>query len=186
MAKPEVGKRYRVYAWGPGGLPGAPSARQTLLGTFAVIEVRGDRAIASHPERWDCLVNATSPVTRRNPVRYTICPDDLELEDETETTVRRFENTSSGHYKFWEIDCPTSISTLTVRWGKIGTSGTVGRKAYASMARRDKEAEAVIRRKLASGYREILSVTSKPKKKLSKKEHSKVITRLLGNNNSLI
>ena len=66
------------------------------------------------------------------------------------STARRFELVEGTSSKFWEVQ--TEEQALTVRFGKIGTAGTVQTKSFASAAECAKEAEKLAREKTKKGY----------------------------------
>ena len=68
-------------------------------------------------------------------------------------TTRRFEYTAGTSFKFWEIS--TSGHDITVRYGRIGTSGQSQTKACISEAAAEQQAHKQIAAKLAKGYREL-------------------------------
>ena len=57
--------------------------------------------------------------------------------------------------KFWEVT--VDGSTVTVRYGKIGTNGQTSVKELASAAEADAQAAKVIGEKTKKGYTEIVS-----------------------------
>lgn len=66
--------------------------------------------------------------------------------------VRRFENTTDGASKFWEVS--VSASSLTTRWGKIGSDGQTKTKTFATAEKAQVEADKLIQEKVAGGYSE--------------------------------
>jgi len=66
--------------------------------------------------------------------------------------VRKFEFVEGGSSKFWEIavDGPRT----TVRFGRIGTAGQSLTKEFGSPPDASRDAERLIREKLAKGYKE--------------------------------
>ena len=68
-------------------------------------------------------------------------------------TARRFEFVEGTSSKFWEIS--TNGNDLTVRYGRIGTSGQSQTKACISESAAEQQAHKQIAAKLAKGYREL-------------------------------
>lgn len=66
---------------------------------------------------------------------------------------RRFEYTDDSSNKFWEIE--TNGKEVTVRWGRIGTTGQAQVKAFGDGQAATKHAEKLIGQKLAKGYVDI-------------------------------
>jgi len=66
--------------------------------------------------------------------------------------VRCFEFVEGGSRKFWHV--AVDGSELVVSFGRIGTQGQVKRKPFAAADGARREAERLIREKLAKGYRE--------------------------------
>ncbi len=66
---------------------------------------------------------------------------------------RRLECTEEGSSKFWEITVLGSHHTVT--FGRVGTSGQSKVKVFESAASADKDAESLIRSKIAKGYKEV-------------------------------
>lgn len=66
---------------------------------------------------------------------------------------RRFEFVQGSSDKFWEIDIDGS--SVTVRFGRNGTSGQASVKRFADAAKAEKHAEKMIGEKLGKGYVEI-------------------------------
>ena len=64
--------------------------------------------------------------------------------------LRLFENTTDGASKFWEVG--VSGSSLTTRWGKIGTAGSSKTKTFATAEKAQAEADKLIQEKTAGGY----------------------------------
>jgi predicted DNA-binding WGR domain protein len=67
--------------------------------------------------------------------------------------MRRFEMREGGSSKFWEIE--VEGRELTVKFGKIGTTGQTKTKKFDKPAAAEKEAESLVREKLGKGYVEI-------------------------------
>jgi DNA ligase-1 len=63
---------------------------------------------------------------------------------------RMFENTSGGASKFWEVS--VSGSSLTTRWGKIGSDGQTKTKTFATAEKAQSEADKLVGEKTAGGY----------------------------------
>jgi predicted DNA-binding WGR domain protein len=68
-------------------------------------------------------------------------------------TVLCFEFNQGGSRKFWHVR--VDDAELVVAYGRIGTDGQVKRKAFASPDGARREAERLVREKLAKGYQEI-------------------------------
>ena len=68
-------------------------------------------------------------------------------------TTRRLEYIAGTSCKFWEVS--TSGHDITVRYGRIGTSGQSQTKACLSPAAAEQQAHKQIAAKLAKGYREL-------------------------------
>ena len=67
--------------------------------------------------------------------------------------MRRFEFSQGSSHKFWEI--VLRGSSLTTRWGKIGTMGQSQTKSFASEAAATKGFDKLIEEKQKKGYREV-------------------------------
>jgi predicted DNA-binding WGR domain protein len=67
-------------------------------------------------------------------------------------TKRRFEYVEGSSDKFWEIEIDGS--SVTVRFGRNGTSGQSSVKNFADVAKAEKHAESMIAEKLKKGYTE--------------------------------
>jgi predicted DNA-binding WGR domain protein len=70
----------------------------------------------------------------------------------TRYTLRRFAFSQGSSHKFWEI--VLRESSLTTRWGKIGTTGQSQTKSFASEAEATKAFDRLIEEKQKKGYRE--------------------------------
>ena len=66
---------------------------------------------------------------------------------------RRFELSDDKSNKFWEI--AAEGSSLTVRFGRIGTTGQVKTKDHGSTAAATAEVEKLVREKTKKGYVEV-------------------------------
>lgn len=66
---------------------------------------------------------------------------------------RRFEYVEGNSCKFWE--CLISGSTVTVRYGRIGTAGQSQTKTLDSVAAANRHAAKLVNQKLGKGYREV-------------------------------
>ncbi len=67
--------------------------------------------------------------------------------------TRHFEFVAGSSAKFWEINVSTSPTvTVTVRYGRIGTSGQFQTTAFASQEAAQKHADRLIEQKLKKGY----------------------------------
>lgn len=64
--------------------------------------------------------------------------------------TRRFEFVGGNSAKFWEVS--ESGSDVTVRFGRLGTSGQQQTKTLANPAAARKHAEALIASKIRKGY----------------------------------
>ena len=64
--------------------------------------------------------------------------------------MRRFELVEDGSRKFWEVD--VEGSTVTVRFGRLGTDGQKKAKAHDSPAAAQKDADKLIAEKTKKGY----------------------------------
>ena len=67
--------------------------------------------------------------------------------------MRRFELTEGSSSKFWEV--VADGENLTVRFGRIGTSGQTKTKSFASAAAAEKERDKLIKEKTGKGYAEV-------------------------------
>lgn len=68
------------------------------------------------------------------------------------SAVRRFTSTAGGSSKFWEA--AVEGSSLTVKFGKLGTAGQTKTKAFASPAAATAEMDKLVKEKLGKGYAE--------------------------------
>ncbi len=67
--------------------------------------------------------------------------------------TRHFEFVSGSSAKFWEISVHSTPSvSVTVRYGRIGTSGQSQTTAFASREAAQKHADRLIAQKLKKGY----------------------------------
>jgi DNA ligase-1 len=64
--------------------------------------------------------------------------------------ARLFENTEGGASKFWEVS--VSGSSMTTRWGKIGSAGQTKTKTFATAEKAQAEADKLVSEKQAGGY----------------------------------
>ncbi|MGC4119852.1 MAG: WGR domain-containing protein [Myxococcales bacterium] len=67
--------------------------------------------------------------------------------------MRRFEFTEGSSSKFWEVE--VAGSSLTVRFGKLGTNGQTKVKELATAQEAASEADSLIREKTGKGYVEV-------------------------------
>ncbi len=67
--------------------------------------------------------------------------------------MRRFELVEDGSRKFWEV--AVEGSTVTVRFGRLGTDGQTKDKAHGSPAAAQKEADKLVAEKTKKGYVEV-------------------------------
>ena len=70
--------------------------------------------------------------------------------------TRRFEFVGGNSAKFWEIDCQGK--DVTVRYGRLGTTGQVQTKSFATPDAADGHAQKLIRQKQGKGYVECAAV----------------------------
>jgi DNA ligase-1 len=66
--------------------------------------------------------------------------------------TRRFELSEGGAHKFWEV--AVRGAEVTVRYGRLGTAGQTGVKAFPDEAAAQKHAEKLIAEKTRKGYAE--------------------------------
>ena len=85
----------------------------------------------------------------------------------------RLECRDAQHDKFWEAS--VSGSTLTVRFGRIGTDGQIKAKKLASADAAKNELEKLIREKLGKGYVSKGAKRGAPKKAAPKKAAPKKV-----------
>lgn len=97
--------------------------------------------------------------------------------------LRKFECKTYGHNKVWSIDYDgrTDYSTVYIRWGKIGGSLQYTEKEMSRSA-----IEKLIREKLDKGYKEVGTAVVHTKPVPEAKADTKKMSKLLGNNHSLI
>ena len=69
---------------------------------------------------------------------------------------RRFEFVGGTSAKFWEIS--VAAATVTVCFGRIGTTGQVQTKRFAKNETATAHASKLINQKLAKGYQEVAGV----------------------------
>jgi DNA ligase-1 len=69
------------------------------------------------------------------------------------TPRRRFEYSEGSSNKFWEISA--AGPEVTVRFGRIGTTGQVQSKSFPDTAAAVRHAEKLVQQKLGKGYREV-------------------------------
>ena len=67
--------------------------------------------------------------------------------------TRRFELTDGSSSKFWEIS--VNDKEMTVRYGRIGSSGQSSVKSFADAATATRQADKLISEKLGKGYRQV-------------------------------
>ncbi len=72
--------------------------------------------------------------------------------DARKGAARRFELVEGSASKFWEV--ARDGCSVTVRFGRIGSSGQSQTKDFASEELADRHAARLIEEKLAKGYRE--------------------------------
>lgn len=81
--------------------------------------------------------------------------------------MARYELSDGSSNKFWEI--ALDGSSLTLRWGRVGTSGRTKSQSFASSAEAKAAYEKLVAEKVAKGYGELASGTEpKPKSKPTK------------------
>jgi predicted DNA-binding WGR domain protein len=64
--------------------------------------------------------------------------------------TRRFEFVGGNSAKFWEIDCQRA--DVTVRYGRLGTTGQTQTKTLASPDVAERHTQKLIQQKQAKGY----------------------------------
>ncbi len=69
--------------------------------------------------------------------------------------MRRFELSDGASNKFWEVD--VEGSSLTVRFGRIGTGGQTQTKSFASAALATAEHDKLVKEKVKKGYGEVVA-----------------------------
>lgn len=74
--------------------------------------------------------------------------------------MRRFEFTDENSNKYWEIS--TDGSSFSVRFGRMGASGTTQTKSFSDEATAEAEASKLIREKLRKGYQEVAASPENP------------------------
>lgn len=67
--------------------------------------------------------------------------------------MRRFELVEEGSRKFWEVE--VAGSTVTVRFGRLGTEGQTKAKEHPSSAAAQKDADKLVVEKVKKGYLEV-------------------------------
>ncbi len=70
--------------------------------------------------------------------------------------TRRFEFVGGNSAKFWEIDCQGAA--VTVRYGRLGTTGQAQSKSFPSPDAADHHTRKLIQQKQAKGYVECAAV----------------------------
>jgi predicted DNA-binding WGR domain protein len=66
--------------------------------------------------------------------------------------TRRFEFIGGNSAKFYEV--AVAGNSVTVRYGRLGTSGQTQTKAFTDASKAQKHAEILIAKKTGKGYRE--------------------------------
>lgn len=74
--------------------------------------------------------------------------------------MRRFEFTDDNSNKYWEIS--TDGSSFSVRFGRMGASGTTQTKSFSDNATAEAEVSKLIREKLRKGYQEVAASPENP------------------------
>jgi len=69
---------------------------------------------------------------------------------QTPSGARRFTSTEGGSSKFWEA--AVEGTSLTVKFGKIGTAGQTKTKVFATEAAARTEMEKLVKEKVGKGY----------------------------------
>jgi predicted DNA-binding WGR domain protein len=69
------------------------------------------------------------------------------------TTTRRFEFVEGSSSKFWEVS--VNGNEVTMRFGRIGSTGQTQTKSFSDQAAPTKQAEKLVSEKLKKGYLEI-------------------------------
>ena len=130
-APPAVGSviTYRYQELSEAGVPRFPS----------YIGMRGDAPAPATPTK-----AASKPVQGDLPMMTTTTPA---------ASTRRFEFTEGSSSKFWEVT--VSGKEMTVRYGRIGSTGQSSVKSFTDGAAATKQAEKLINEKLGKGYREV-------------------------------
>ena len=67
--------------------------------------------------------------------------------------IRRFEFIGGTFAKFWEVS--TAGNDVTVRYGRLGSTGHGQDKSFASPQAAQNHAEKLVGEKLGKGYREV-------------------------------
>jgi DNA ligase-1 len=129
-APPAVGSviTFRYQELSDGGVPRFPS----------YVGVRGDSALPTVP-----------PASR--PPAAEVPPPGRPSESAS-STARRFELVEGSSSKFWEV--ARDGCSVTVRFGRIGTSGHAKTKDFASEELARRNADGLIEEKLDKGYLE--------------------------------
>lgn len=68
---------------------------------------------------------------------------------------RRFEFVGGSSAKFYELS--VQGTTVTIQYGRLGTSGQASARSFADSGTAIKHAEKLIREKLGKGYRECVA-----------------------------
>jgi DNA ligase-1 len=121
--------------------------------TFRYQEL-SDRGVPRFPS-FVCLRNdlqAAVPTTNQSTRRAAAKPAKSKPPEPTEITTmtRHFEFVEGSSGKFWEIN--QAGNDVTVRFGKIGTSGQTQTKSFDGAAAAQKHAEKLIGEKTRKGY----------------------------------
>jgi predicted DNA-binding WGR domain protein len=95
--------------------------------------------------------NSTAPVATAEPPPV-IKPPTPPVTPAPPNSVRHFEFVGGSSQKFWEISI--SDSSVTVRFGRIGTAGQTQMKSFADQEKAQREAEKLIAEKVKKGYTE--------------------------------
>ncbi len=128
---PPVGSviTFRYQELSDGGVPRFPS----------YVGVRSDAAVAKAPQAVpEPAQEASQPAGARVPA--------------SKAAARRFELVEGSASKFWEV--ARDGCSVTVRFGRIGSSGQSQTKDFAGEELADRHAARLIEEKLAKGYRE--------------------------------
>jgi predicted DNA-binding WGR domain protein len=106
------------------------------------------------PEESEAAVPAPGPVIESSPSKSEAAPTRAQSSNpEPELAkVRRFELIGGGSKKFWEIS--QSGSSITVRFGRIGTTGQEQTKSFADASAAAREVNRLIAEKVKKGYTE--------------------------------
>src|SRR5262249_53459043 len=101
-------------------------------------------------------VEATPIEKSSNPSQtQTATPSTIIPNSENTNITRRFEYKAGASSKFWEMT--TAGSDVTVRYGRIGTTGQTQAKSFADGAAAQTHADKLIAEKTKKGYKEVVA-----------------------------